>query len=273
MLMLYAVDNKKIYGIDSSELTEQKVLFDIILNRDITNSKFKDFCKEIMNKYDKMKNHKDYQEQLQLTLNDILKMKNSQKSQSRPVLYDRIKKNFEKGYGNPDIYKNYKNSLKGSSKMILIERHINELPKSKNLMGKLPKEKKEKLLPFRDYELKKLMDDKVIFRVLLTTCDADKVPQNYKIFLQKTEKSEFVLTLSKKVKTQTNCWSCKGSDINTKKVFSTVITNDLIKYFTNKAKTKSLEDEDATAILDNFLQIDPKEFNNILKELSSVALE
>jgi alpha-tubulin suppressor-like RCC1 family protein len=273
MLTLYAVDNKKVYGIDSSELTEQKVLIDIILSRDITNTKFKELCKEIMNKFDKMKNHKDYHDQLQLTLNEILKMKNSQKSQSRPILYDRIKRNFEKGYGNPDIYKNYKNSLAGSCKMIQLEKHINELPKSKNLMGKLPKEKKEKLLPFRDYELKKLMDDKIIFRVLLTNCDADQFPQNYKIFLQRTEKSEFVLTLSKKIKTKTNCWSCKGSDINTKKVHSTIITNDLIKYFTNKAKTKSVVDEDATAFLDNFLQIDPKQFINILKELSSVALE
>jgi hypothetical protein len=175
LITLMVLDDKRNYLIPEEDMSDSKSLFEITLkdNSTLTNSKLKELCKVINTKFDKMKLHKVYHEELKKTLDDIKKLTSTKLEDTRAELYERIKKNFDKGLGNPDIFKNYKNSLKTSSKIIQMQKYLDNLPKSKNLFGKLSKEKKDKLLPFREIELKKLMDDKIVAKVVLTNCDAD----------------------------------------------------------------------------------------------------
>src|SRR5690606_25902407 len=90
---------------------------------------------------------------------------------SKSKLFNEIKYNLERGIGNPDM-KKYESTLNSSSKFVRLTKHIENIPKSKNLFEKLSKEKKGKLLPMREYNLKELISDKCIVNILLPNCDA-----------------------------------------------------------------------------------------------------
>jgi hypothetical protein len=62
--------------------------------------------------------------------------------------------------------------LNNSSKFVQLCKHIENIPKSKNLFEKLSKEKKGKLLPMREYNLRELVTDKCIVNIFLPGCDA-----------------------------------------------------------------------------------------------------
>lgn len=175
LITLIVLDDRKNYLIPEEDIADPKLLFDITLreNQTLTDNKLKDIGKKIIQKYEKMKLHKEYHETLSNCLDDIRKYTTERVDFSRKTLFTKVKRNFEKGYGNPDILENYKNLLKNSSKMIQLQKYIDDMPKSKNLLGKLTKEKKDKLLPFRDYELKKLVNDRAILKITHPGCDAD----------------------------------------------------------------------------------------------------
>ena len=87
------------------------------------------------------------------------------------------------------------------------------------------------------------------------------------VLIQKTPASEFNITLTKKERKKTSFWACgKSGDVNTKKVYSTVITGELLKTITNKSK----KNDDVYADIEDFLRVDPKEFINLLKIFKSV---
>lgn len=94
--------------------------------------------------------------------------------------------------------------------------------------------------------------------------------------IQKTEKSEYVLTLTKLLKVKKSCWTCgKVSDSNTKKQFSMTLTNDWINLITNKSflVKKDSKDKDVTVKVEDFIEVDPREFINILKKLTNIGLD
>jgi len=175
LITLIVLGDRDKYLIPEQDMADDKILFEITLkdNANLTNSKLKDLCKKIQNKYEKMMSHCQYQDDVKNTLGFIKKFKERNTEESRYKLFERVRKNFEKGFGNPDIFNNYKNSLKNSCMMILLQKHIENMPRS-NLLGKLSKEKKEQLLAFREFELKKLIEDKIIISVINRDCNADQ---------------------------------------------------------------------------------------------------
>lgn len=94
------------------------------------------------------------------------------------------------------------------------------------------------------------------------------------MIVQRTPKSEFILTLTKKIKVKTSFWSCgKTTDLNTKRVQTTTLTNDILQLITDKSKMVVRSEEDAMAKIEDFLAVDPREFIKLLKDLSGSALD
>lgn len=169
---LVAVEQKKELLLQENDIADGEKLLQIMLNENITNSIFSNFCKQILSKYEDMNNHKEYQDDLNKTLDQIMELKDNNIIFKKD-LYSRMKKNIEKGYGNPEMIK-YINSLDNSSKIVRLIKHLNSLPKSKDLYEKLPRNKKALLLPYKEYNIKKLLSDQILARVLLSGYDIDK---------------------------------------------------------------------------------------------------
>lgn len=81
--------------------------------------------------------------------------------------------------------------------------------------------------------------------------------------------------MSKKIKQQVGCWGgCgKTSDINSKKVHSLVLTTDIIKSITTRAKVSEGNEGGALTTIEDFLHVEARQFVKLLKDLSSVALD
>jgi hypothetical protein len=174
MFTMIAIERKSELLLQEDDIGDQDKLINIMLNSDSTNARLLEYCKKIISKYEEMKNHLQYHELLLKTFNEI---KNNPKINDQNVfkreLYEKVKKNFERGYGNPDVLR-YINSLDGNCKLVKLCKHIEDMPKSKNLFEKLSKDKKAKLLPIREYKLRSLINKKIIVGILLKDCDAEQ---------------------------------------------------------------------------------------------------
>ena len=166
-----AVDHKKDLLLDEEDIVDKNKLFGIILKDKNTIETFKKLCKNIKENYDKMKIHIYYQEELLTALGKIEKEIGSILNR-KDKLYERICKNFEKGYGNPEI-KQHINSLPAKSIFVSLVNEIDKLPKSENLFGKLSSDKKAKLLPIKEFEVKDLINDGIVVKVLDSISDVD----------------------------------------------------------------------------------------------------
>jgi hypothetical protein len=90
--------------------------------------------------------------------------------------------------------------------------------------------------------------------------------------IRKTEKSEYILTLTKLATTKKSFWACgKTNDTaNTKKLHSVTLTNDLLNLITNKSFLPSGE---TYVKIEDFIEVDAKEFVDKLKKLTNVGLD
>jgi hypothetical protein len=194
---MFAYEKKSDLMLEEDDLKQEEKLFDIMLNDKTMKVKISDISKEIIEKYKDMEDHRIYQKKLENSLNNIAQFitvkedetyiknlsmikeslclsENTKKSKSEMYfnleLFKRIQKNFEKGYGNPDLEK-HADSLDNNAMLVNLIKSIAEMPKSKNLFEKLSVNKKSKLLPFREYSLKKLLDERIILKVLIKTGD------------------------------------------------------------------------------------------------------
>lgn len=87
--------------------------------------------------------------------------------------------------------------------------------------------------------------------------------------MQKTEKNEYILTLTKINATKKNFWACgKIDSSNTKKLHSITLTNDILNLITKK----SFQNETLVKIED-FIEVEAKEFVKKLKRLTNVGLD
>jgi len=197
LFAMFAYEKKSDLMLEEDDLKQEEKLFDIMLNDKTMKVKISDISKEIIEKYKDMEDHRIYQKKLENSLNNIAQFiivkedetyiknlamikeslclsENTKKSKSEMYfnleLFKRIQKNFEKGYGNPDLEK-HADSLDNNAMLVNLIKSIAEMPKSKNLFEKLSVNKKSKLLPFREYSLKKLIDERIILKVLIKTGD------------------------------------------------------------------------------------------------------
>ena len=198
LFAMFAYEKKSDLMLEEDDLKNEDKLFEIIFNDKTVKSKISDLSKEIIEKYKDMEDHRIYQQQLERSLinisqfilkkeddtyiknlskinesqNNVIVNENVKKQKSEIYfnleLFKRIKRNFEKGYGNPDLEK-HADSLDSNAILVNLIKSIQDMPKSKNLFEKLSVVKKSKLLPFREYSLRKLLDDKVITKVLVKT--------------------------------------------------------------------------------------------------------
>jgi len=174
-----AVENKQELLLDEEDIVDKYKLFNIILNDKSTIDTFKKLCKDIKTNYDGMRHHFIYQDYLMKSLNSIEaeitgedESSSGNKLVKKDALFEKIRKNFEKGYGNPNM-KMHINSLSNNSMFVQLVKHIESLPKSDNLFEKLSQDKKSKILPFKEFEFKKLLGDGTISKVLLKNSDAE----------------------------------------------------------------------------------------------------
>ena len=194
LLAIFAYEKKDLM-LEDDDLKHETKLFAIMFNDKTVKTKFSEISKEILEKFKEMEDHRQYQTQLDQSLMNISKyvtknqdekfVKNldmindsmnineiTKKNKSDQFfnleLFKRIQKNFEKGYGNPDLEK-HADSLESNAMLVNLIKSIANMPRSKNLFEKLSVNKKSKLLPFREYSLKNLFDNNVIIRVLVKT--------------------------------------------------------------------------------------------------------
>jgi hypothetical protein len=96
-------------------------------------------------------------------------------------------------------------------------------------------------------------------------------PQNYKITIQKTKTSEYIISLLKTEQLKKSFFACSSSDNNqSRKIHSVVLTSDILTQISNKSL--SLNGQTDIKILD-FIEIDAKRFIQILKQLTNIGLE
>lgn len=170
------IEQKNTLLLQEDDLANTNKLIDIILSDKATLSKLFEYCKNINTKVEDMNIHKNYYTLLSKNLKNI-KDKVSDDALSeltfKSSLYDVLKKNLEKGTGNPDLIKMV-NTLDGSSVIANLVKFSNNYSKGKIINKKLGIINSSKILPFKEYELKKLIREKVILSVLLEDCNADK---------------------------------------------------------------------------------------------------
>ena len=152
---------------EESDISNSDKLLNLILSDKNTINKLADYCKSINSKFEEMKIHINYYLQMERTLNEIKDMVSKDNINLKIFkcnLYNEIKTNIEKGYANTDMIK-FVNSLNNSAVIVKLIKHIQNIPKSKNLQ-ELGSSKLSKILPFKEFELKKLIKQKIIISVL-----------------------------------------------------------------------------------------------------------
>ena len=184
LFTLLADDQKKFYICEEDIQVKDALIGKMFkMHKGTLNLIFKEYCKFIKANFDLMKSHQEYCERLKKTLKEIKSLApddvNSDISAIinpnvvfRKHLFEKINKNFEKGFGNPDLLK-YSNSFNSKAKLLQLNSHIKNMPKSNNLYLKLSQENKKNLIPIREFPLKKLIDNRVIYKVL-SNSDANK---------------------------------------------------------------------------------------------------
>jgi alpha-tubulin suppressor-like RCC1 family protein len=170
LFTLIAIENKTELLLEESDINNSDRLLSIMLTENSNIRVLTNLSKRILDKHNEFKAFLTYHNQLFSILKKIEERATSSQVFKKD-LFNEIKGNVEKGIGNPDM-KRYQSSLNNSSKFVRLVKHIENIPKSKNLFEKLSKEKKGKLLPMREYNLKELVTEKVIVNIFLPNCDA-----------------------------------------------------------------------------------------------------
>ena len=114
-----------------------------------------------------MKIHDEYYTDIEKKLEVILnKVKDDQKEtlKSRKFLFTKIKNNIERGYANKDIL-SHSETLISSCKVLSIVKYNQQNNNSKSLSDKLSKDQFSKILPYREYNLKDMIDSKIILEI------------------------------------------------------------------------------------------------------------
>lgn len=171
-----ALEQKETLLLEESDISNPDKLINLILSDKNTNNKISEYCREINNKFEEMKQHMTYYTQLERTLGEIKELTSKENLKSKKFkcdLYEELRINIEKGIGNPDMCR-FMNSLNSSAMIVQLTKYLKSKPKSKNLFEKLGPAQKSKLLPCKEFNLKKLYRNKVIYSVLMEDCDADR---------------------------------------------------------------------------------------------------
>lgn len=267
-----ALEQKNTLLLEETDIANSDKILEIILSDKATSNKIFELCKSINFKLEDMKLHSNYYGLLDNTLIQIKENVNEENLRGvifRNSLYETIKKNLEKGYGNPGLVK-FANSLSNSSILVKIVKQIKSTPISKNLNEKLGQSNKEKILPFKEYKLSKLIEDKIIFSVLLENCEANKNPKDFKLLIQKTQDNEFSMTLIQVIKSKTGFWSCgNNKDFSSRKLISYCLSNEEVNLITKYSTSKEKNNSKVIYKIGSFFEVNSKNFINLLKKFST----
>lgn len=95
-------------------------------------------------------------------------------------------------------------------------------------------------------------------------------PEDYKLIIQKTPKMEYDITLVHEERPKTSLWACNCSpnknNINSKKLITFNLDNSILNVITNMSFTN----ENSYYKLDNFIEVNTKNFVNLLKQFTGL---
>lgn len=162
---LIAVDKKKDLYIEESDILNSEKLMDIMLGEKSIGKEIEELSKNLSDKYQKMKIQFDYYCNIEAKLEKIeLKLSNN-KQPSRKMIFSRTKDSLERGYSNKEILENG-HILFSNCKLIELKKVNLKNDNSKGLSDKLSADKLNKILPYKEFNLKALKDDKIVLAVL-----------------------------------------------------------------------------------------------------------
>jgi hypothetical protein len=95
--------------------------------------------------------------------------------------------------------------------------------------------------------------------------------KHYRLLILKNENFEFEMTLTKVENDKSSFWSCgKSSDSNNKKLHTVNLTNQQLMNIIKKSQIPQT-DKMVTVKIEDFIEVEPREFIRTLKKLINVG--
>ncbi len=162
---IIAANKKEDLYIEESDILNSDKLLNIMLNEKSIGKEIEDLSKNLLTIYEMMKNQFEYYCNIEKKLKIIENKLVNNRKDSRKTIYIRIKDNIEKGYANKEISE-FSRILSSSCKLLFLNKMNQNNDNSRGLHKNLKSDKMSKILPYREFNLKELRDNKIIEEVL-----------------------------------------------------------------------------------------------------------
>lgn len=162
---LIAVNKKEDLYIEESDILNSEKLMQIMLKEKSIEKEIELSAKNLRKTFEDMKQHLSYYEDIESKLQVIEKFGKENKYPARKSIFSRAKDNIERGFSNKDVLNNA-HILNSSCKLVILNKENQANNGSKGLADKLSKDKLSKILPYKEFNMKTLKDDKVILEIL-----------------------------------------------------------------------------------------------------------